>query len=219
MLEIIFKNQHFCAVHKQAEWLSVPSRDGVKDPRPVVGKQLDEDLGMRIWPCHRLDEDVSGVLLFALSGPAHKVANGWFEQHQVVKTYEALSEDTGTLPPFKQVQEWQCKLMRGKRRAYEAAFGKDSHTKAWLKGRENYNGLKVCVWNLQPLTGRPHQLRYEMARHGWPIVGDALYGSKQTFLEPGIALQAVTLDFSQCPRREEFQLPEKLSVSGIHRFF
>ena len=77
-LEIVFQNQHFCCVNKPAAWLSVYSRMGAMDPRPVVGKALEAQLACRVWPCHRLDEDVSGLLLFALNEKAHKAANHWF---------------------------------------------------------------------------------------------------------------------------------------------
>lgn len=218
MLEIIFQNPHFCVVHKPAAWLSVPSRAGIADPRPVVGKTLETELSAQVWPCHRLDEDVSGLLLFALNAGAHKAANQWFEQHHVVKTYAALAEAKGWMPAPHEVQEWRCLLMRGKKRAYEAKFGKESHTKAWLVEPRMYAGQETCLWHLQPLTGRAHQLRYEMARHGWPIVGDDLYGSTQTFSEAGIALRAIKLDFSGAVNRSDFQLPETLELNAKQVF-
>lgn len=214
MLEIIFQNQHFCAVYKPAGTLSVPSRQGAADLRPVVGRDLEKQLSRQIWPCHRLDEDVSGLILFALDAKAHKAANLWFEKHDVLKTYAALAPLVGAIPPVNDVQNWQCRLMRGKKRAYEAGFGKESRTKAWRVGTSIYNSKEVALWHLQPLTGRSHQLRYEMSRHGWPILGDALYGSDQAFQEPGIALRAITLDFSGALNRDEFQLPERLDCAS-----
>lgn len=215
MLKILFQNDHFCAVDKPAEWLSVPSRTGDKDPRPVVGKQLEKDLGRQVWPCHRLDEDVSGILLFALNSKAHKAANQWFEQHTISKTYAALSAHSETLPPPDTIQDWQCRLMRGKRRAYEAEFGKDSHTLAWVVGAHPHASYNYGLWHLQPLTGRSHQLRYEMSRHSWPIIGDILYGSTEAYWNPGIALRAVKLDFSRIKNREEFDLPTSIEIKAF----
>jgi tRNA pseudouridine32 synthase/23S rRNA pseudouridine746 synthase len=215
MLEIVFQNQHFCVVDKPAGALSVPSRTGAADPRAVVGRDLETQLSRQIWPCHRLDEDVSGLLLFALTAPAHKAANNWFEKHEVIKTYAALAPLAGTLPPMNEAQDWRCRLMRGKKRAYEAAFGKDARTKAWRVANSSYHGTSVALWHLQPLTGRSHQLRYEMARHGWPIIGDKLYGSEQSFHEPGIALRATSLDFNSATNRGDFELPTLLQCTRI----
>lgn len=68
-------------------------------------------------------------------------------------------------------------------------------------------------WELHPLTGRPHQLRYELSRHGHPIVGDQLYGSTLAFLNPGIALRAVQIDFSKAPGAKSFGLPNEIEVA------
>lgn len=103
--------------------------------------------------------------------------------------------------------------MRGKKRAYEAEFGKKSVTKAKLVGHTS-NGR--AVWHLQPLTGRSHQLRYEMARHGFPIDGDKLYGS--TVSDDawiGIKLRAAKLDFTSCKNHKDYDLPAIISLETV----
>jgi 23S rRNA-/tRNA-specific pseudouridylate synthase len=129
-LQIIFKNSNFVAIFKPSKTLSVPSRLGVNDPRPVVGIQLQELLGQTIFPVHRLDEDVSGILLFALTPDAHKIACSWFECHAVRKTYEAITPSLTELDQrlFSEPQTWECMIVRGKRRSFEAAHGKPSKT-------------------------------------------------------------------------------------------
>jgi tRNA pseudouridine32 synthase/23S rRNA pseudouridine746 synthase len=62
-------------------------------------------------------------------------------------------------------------------------------------------------WKLEPITGRSHQLRFEMAKHGFPIDGDALYGSKREYPRPGIALRASEIHFNQVPSKELMGLP------------
>ena len=103
--------------------------------------------------------------------------------------------------------------MRGKRRAYEASFGKPAVTKSHWTGHSKQGR---SVWSLIPVTGRSHQLRYEMARHGFPIDGDSLYGSQTTALmAPGIDLRAFKLNFSNCSDKDPFELPDELVVAGI----
>ena len=189
---------------------------GRADPRPVVGIALEKQLGQKIWPVHRLDEEVSGLLVFAFSAEAHRAANNWFESHQIRKIYEALTRDaTNEFTNPAQTQTWTCKLMRGKKRAYEASFGKDCITSAMYKEQYPYGNRTVGVWHLEPHTGRSHQLRFEMARHGMPILGDVLYGSPDLWEETGIALRSVLLDFTECPRHIEFELPGILSLSSV----
>ena len=90
-ISIVFQNSNFAVVHKPAGTLSVPSRMGLKDPRPVAGLWLQDHLAQKVYPVHRLDEDTSGLLLFALTSEAASAGNKWFESHTIVKTYEAIS--------------------------------------------------------------------------------------------------------------------------------
>jgi len=226
-LEVVFENEHFVFLDKEAMVLTTPSREGKADSRPCLGLELQKQQGRRIFPVHRLDFEVSGIVMFAKNSEAHAQANGWFEYKQVFKTYEALSEDQNFehIPP--QIQNprkmfelttgekflWKSRLLRGKKRAYEHATGKLSETEALYLGRDKTNGFHR--WELHPLTGRPHQLRYELSRHGFPIVGDELYGSRKAFTKPGIALRAVKIDFSKTPQAKSFGLPANLHVSSL----
>lgn len=188
---VVFENFNFLAVDKPAGWLSVPSRLGAADERPCAGRWLEEKFG-RLWPVHRLDEEVSGLLLFARTAEAHRVASMAFEGREVHKTYEAFTEgraDSGWKPG--QSFEWKSRLMRGKKRAYEADYGKEAVTQAKWLGIDEVSGL--LRWELHPLTGRSHQLRFELAKRGYPIAGDALYGAKAAWPTGGVALRSVAL--------------------------
>lgn len=248
---VFFENEHFLAADKPSGWLSVPSRQGAADPRPCLGVELAKAKG-RLWPVHRLDEEVSGLVLFARHAEAHRVANAWFEGRQVHKRYEAWTE--GQPPPSAVVGtaqvaskvgavdawlRWESTLLRGKRRAYESPAGKPSVTLVrWLRTIA-LGGAQAQVWELEPLTGRGHQLRYELAKHGCPIVGDALYGAKTEFwaraghveqvggvaqaghaAQAGsgvraIALRARRLDFTECPNATAYGLPPQIEVQGL----
>ncbi len=202
-MNILFRNEHFVLLDKQAETLSVPSRFGEKDERPVVGILLQEFLGQQVLPVHRLDFEVSGLLLFSLTSVAHRAANQWFEQKKIQKIYQAISEGIPTdVPPGQEVQ-WKCQLMRGKKRAYEHSAGKLSHTKAKLLGP--YGKTPWFEWRLEPITGRSHQLRYELFRHGSPIVGDSLYGATSEWGQPGVALRAIQMILPE--EAKTFSLP------------
>ncbi len=205
-LKIIFSNNHFIAVAKPALTLSVPSRMGQNDERFCVGTELQKQLGKQVYPVHRLDFEVSGLLLFALDAKAHRQACLWFEHDLIHKKYQAISE--GVAPKW-QKESWHSKLLKGMKRAYEAPHGKDSQTEVEFLFEKN--GL--LHWDLAPVTGRSHQLRFEMFKHQFPICGDELYGSKQTF-ERGIALCSYLLDFSDCPESLTFQLPPKILLDS-----
>lgn len=214
MISIVFENQNFIAADKPHGVLSVPGRAGEKDARPCLGRELAKKFG-EILPTHRLDFEVSGLVLYARSKQAHRAANLWFENRKIHKLYEAWTEGPRA-EDFSQPQVWESVLVRGKRRTFEAPHGKPSATRVrWLE-QLSTGGLDFQRWNLEPLTGRGHQLRFELAKHGFPIVGDKLYGASHDFRNSaGIALRAIQLDLSDCQDAADFGLPSQLRVKGL----
>ena len=204
----VFENAHFIIVDKSPNVLSVPSRLGKADPRPCLGHILEADLGKTLFPVHRLDYEVQGLIIFALTPEAQKAGNAWFENKTIEKIYSAITK-SGKAFNIGQTYEWKSKLMRGKKRAYESPHGKDSLTYAKLISVDE-NGFSH--WELSPITGRSHQLRYELFRHDEVIIGDSLYGSTEKFIEEGIALKAFKIDFSKAKNRETFSLPENICI-------
>lgn len=214
----IFINDAVVAVDKPGGYLSVPSRMGDRDPRPCLGRELEKILGVRLWPVHRLDEEVTGVIIYARSQGAHRDLSKAFENRQVEKIYQAFTGVNSSLefqPPMEQVL-WECLMLRGKKRAYEAPHGKPTATKAQVIESILLPDGPALLWQLSPLTGRGHQLRYELYRHGFPIVGDHLYGSQRIFVEGAIALRCVSLGFGDVPALiKSLGLPENISAAPL----
>lgn len=215
----VFENENFIAVDKAAGQLTVPGRtltDGEKDSRSCLKEILRAEIG-DVYPVHRLDAEVSGLVLFAKNAQAHRTANLWFENRQVRKRYEAFTEGE---PPrdwrLGASFRWMSRILRGKKRAYEHAEGKVAETTARWLGPHHLPGIgDVQRWELEPCTGRSHQLRFELVKHGFPIVGDALYGAKHGLNMPGIALRSILLDFRECPEATSLGLPHELTISGL----
>ncbi len=203
-------------VDKPHGTLSVPSRLGENDERLCVGTSLQKELKKQIWPVHRLDFEVSGLLMFAKNSKAHSVASSWFEHADVQKTYLAYTE--GVAEESWQEGEtsflWDSLLVRGKKRSFEAPYGKPAITRALYAGRAPGFSTFFLKWLVFPKTGRSHQIRFEMSKHGFPILGDSLYGSKDSFLPgPSMALRSIGLNFENCKGREGFaSLPEKIAL-------
>ena len=207
-LRIISKSTHWVAVEKPAGWLTTPSRLGAEDERPCLGRELERALACRVWPVHRLDQEVSGLVLFALTAEAHRALSAAFEGRAVRKLYHARCElKAGAIVSVGKLERWESRMLRGKRRAYVDPRGKECVTEARVLHVEGAE-VELELW---PLTGRPHQLRVECAQHGIPILGDTLYGARER-PEEGIALQAMELDWSSWPGRVALDLPLVLSL-------
>jgi len=206
-MKTVFQNDHWVVVDKEAGVLTVPAREGIRDPRRVLGLELQKKLGTAILPVHRLDFEVSGLVVYALTRQAQVEASNWFEKKQVQKKYFAVTptqsfahwpeniacERHEISKPSEEALLWKSKIRRGKKRSFESPTGDLAETKAWLKKIDRAQNR--CEWELFPLTGRSHQLRFELSRHGFPIWGDELYGSTVIGPENTIALKAVSLSF------------------------
>lgn len=189
--KVIYINEQICIVDKPSGYLSVPGR--FKDNRPILGLELEAELASKIYPVHRLDYEVSGIMIYARTKEAHRQLNLAFEKQQVKKCYQALSQ--GGQFSEGDHGEWRCHLLRGKKRTYEKPWGDLAITQ--FKLIKQWPQL-FYEWRLFPQTGRSHQLRYELFRHGSPILGDQLYGSSVPWLSEAsesIALRALELRF------------------------
>ena len=145
MLNIVFQNENFIICDKPAEVLSVPARD-TNDARLCLGLELQNKLKQQIFPVHRLDFEVSGLIMYALNKQSHRQSQKWFENKKIQKKYIAKTsrQDFKHWPPElkndRQVLElhldipfyWRTQIMRGKRRAFETENGDWAETKALL---------------------------------------------------------------------------------------
>ena len=154
---------------------------------PGRGEDKQDCLSARAqarWPqalvVHRLDMSTSGLVLMALSPLVQRQLSLAFEQRAVHKRYVAIVH--GLLQPATD-SPWQtidapiaADWPRRPLRIIDAA-GKPSQTR-WRVLAHDPPGWPGCTRvELEPITGRTHQLRVHLSHLGYPILGDALYAS------------------------------------------
>ncbi|MFL6857648.1 MAG: RluA family pseudouridine synthase [Allosphingosinicella sp.] len=141
---------------------------------------LADEAGQRPKLVHRLDKDTSGVLLLARTARAAAFFSKAFSGRTARKVYWALVVDVPEvkdgyidLPLAKQPGTG------GEKMHVDEEEGLAARTRYRVLGRA---GNRAAWVELQPLTGRTHQLRVHMAAIGHPIVGDGKYGGQEAFL-------------------------------------
>lgn len=182
LLRIIYQDSQLVAINKPANLLVHKSPIDKHETRYAM-KLLRDQLGQWVYPVHRLDKPTSGVLLFALNDDAARSISQQFEDRQVSKRYLALVR--GYAPTTGHIDHALSEI---------AAF-KDQQAKADLleakSSQTDYQCLKhyelpysdgrfptsrYSLLELQPLTGRKHQIRRHLKHISHPIVGDVKYG-------------------------------------------
>jgi tRNA pseudouridine32 synthase/23S rRNA pseudouridine746 synthase len=181
--EIVYEDEFLLVANKPAGLLSVPGRGTDKADSLISRLQAN-------WPdalvVHRLDMSTSGLLVLARGIDMQRRLSAMFRERQVVKRYVAVvagrivaAAGEIDLPIG---QDWPNRP----RQKVDMAEGKPSLTRFRLLGLENcHDGhhiqnsseLETTRIELEPVTGRTHQLRVHMAAIGYPILGDLLYGN------------------------------------------
>jgi len=189
-LEILYADDALLVVNKPAGLLSVPGRGADKADCLISRLQAKFADALAV---HRLDMSTSGLLLVARGTAMHSALSRLFRERQVSKHY--LAEVEGRLETTDGEIELPliCDWPNRPRQKVDFEIGKHSLTLYRLISFDQDRGTSHL--DLEPVTGRSHQLRVHMAALGHPILGDELYGSGDPASGQRLHLHATDLAF------------------------
>ena len=169
-MEILYSDKHFAVCVKPV---------GL-DSEAEVPEKLKETLGGEIFPIHRLDKNVGGVMVYACNKQAAAKLSKAVQDGQMVKEYVAMVHGT---PPEK--GDWTDFLFKDSRknRVFVVKKERKGVKLARLEYRCTRTGEKSFV-HVRLHTGRSHQIRVQFASRGFPLVGDHKYGSRDDAAVP-----------------------------------
>lgn len=187
-LSVIHIDDDLLVVDKPAGLLSVPGRGADKADCLVARVQAEYPEALAV---HRLDMGTSGLLILARSEAIHRQLSRQFRERQVAKRYVAvlagqLADEAGEveLPLI-------CDWPNRPRQKVDFEIGKPSLTRFRVIARDTI--ADTTRVELEPVTGRSHQLRVHMAALGHPILGDDLYGGEAFGRAERLLLHAMDL--------------------------
>ena len=207
MITILHEDAAVIAVAKPQGISAIPERDL---SIPSIRTIMEQHLGKRLFVVHRLDKEVSGVMLFAKTAEAHRYLNGEFSGRRIRKTYLALVH--GLITADQGIIDAPIRQFGSGRMGVDFQNGKPSVTRFKVLERRDPHTLIEAY----PETGRRHQIRVHLYHIGHPIVGDRRYGDKN-LRDPAsrLMLHAARVEWKnpdgsqvavECQAPEEFHL-------------
>ncbi|MFZ4542558.1 MAG: RluA family pseudouridine synthase [Saprospiraceae bacterium] len=217
-LIVIYEDNHLIAVNKLSGLLVHGDETGditlgelVKE---YIRRRYDKPGDVFLGTIHRIDRPTSGTVVFARTSKALERMNKMFAEQKVIKTYYAVTR-TRPNPLSGTLSHW---LLKDSEKNITKAFDAPSNRNRGAKEAsldyelagdiDNHYLLKV-----NPHTGRQHQIRSQLFKAGYPILGDLKYGSERPHHDgKSIYLHCFSLEFehpvTKAPVKIESPFPE-----------
>jgi len=164
-LQIVFEHSDFLIINK-------PANLSFHNDKEEIGcfNQIKNQLGIDLWPVHRLDKMTSGLLIVAKSKLAATQLGQMFEQHEINKTYLAISDKK----PKKKQGRVSGDMKKSRSGSWKLCHSKNNPANTYFKSLSIQAGIRL--FQVTPMTGKTHQIRVALKSLGSPILGDSRYG-------------------------------------------
>lgn len=177
----IYRNEDFIVVIKEV------NIDSEKELPELINKELN----LKVYPVHRLDKNVGGLMVYALNKNSARELSLIIEKRMMQKNYLALvsgiMDDKGTMDDllFKDSSKNKVFIVKRERKGVKRAI-LEYET---LKTYDNTSLVKVYLH-----TGRSHQIRVQFASRKHPLIGDHKYGAKDSNKNPMLYSHEIIFD-------------------------
>jgi 23S rRNA pseudouridine1911/1915/1917 synthase len=217
-LEVVFENRNALVINKPAGMVihPAPGHQGGTLVNALLARypKLD-DPEQRARPgiVHRLDRETSGLLVIAKSAKAREYLQQQFRRRSVRKEYLALVQ--GRPSSAQGVIEGPIgRDPRNRQKRAVVASGRPAESRYTIV--EEFRGFTLL--NVQPLTGRTHQIRVHLAAIGHPVIGDKLYGPRKQRLALNrhfLHAWRLTIKLPGLPEARTFEAPLPAELEAV----
>ncbi|NHE55399.1 RluA family pseudouridine synthase [Cyclobacterium plantarum] len=205
---VIFEDNHLLVVNKSAGILVQGDKTGDKTLtdycKDYIANKYQKPGAVFLHPVHRLDRPVSGIVVFARTSKALERMTSMFRKREIHKVYWAIVKKK----PREEMAKLTHWLVKDNEKNISKAF--DKEVPESKKSELNYKRMGKLndhwLLELRPITGRPHQLRVQLAAIGCPIRGDVKYGFSKANPDLSINLHAFHLVFIHPVKKEKIFL-------------
>lgn len=211
---VIFEDNHLIAVNKAPGILVQGDATGdtplLEMVKQYIKVRYDKPGDVFLGSIHRIDRPVSGVVIFARTSKALTRMNELWRTRDVQKTYWAIVEKK----PEPLNGELKHLLLKDTTRNKVTVFDRPSNRskgakEALLSYKLESRIAKSYLLEILPHTGRPHQIRAQLAHVGLPIKGDVKYGFEHPNEDASICLHSRSLSFIHPVKKEPITIVAK----------
>lgn len=163
------------------------------DSEKEMPEALRRELGGDIYPLHRLDKNVGGLMVYARTKKAAALLSRQISQGELVKEYVALVHGQPT-----ESGDWEDLLWKDPQK--NKVFVVKRERKGVKNARLTYrllSGGETSLVRIRLYTGRSHQIRVQFASRGFPLVGDHKYGAKDKETAPMLFSAGLTFSYNE----------------------
>ena len=171
-LEPLYCDEFLIAVNKPAG-LPVHKNEFMSHDAPYLTKLLGDQMHKWIYNVHRIDAKTSGVILFAFSSEVAHHVTLQFEKREVEKNYIAIVSGNPGEGVFQ--QEVLVKKTRNSKKPAKTGFKTLKTIQCGLAG-DGHQPFELSLVEINPFTGRWHQIRQHFAQNRFEIIGDTHHG-------------------------------------------
>ncbi|MEO6882694.1 MAG: RNA pseudouridine synthase [Bacteroidia bacterium] len=206
--EILYEDNHLIIVNKKPSDIVQGDKTGdtplSEHLKIFLKAKYNKPGDVFLGVTHRIDRPVSGIVIFAKTSKALERINELFRNKEIKKTYWAVVKNR---PPKEQdhlVHFLKKTEANNKSKAYEKEINgalKSELEYRILCSSDNYHLLEI-----NPLTGRHHQIRVQLAAIGCPIKGDLKYGFNRSNPNASIHLHSRKVDFIHPVKQEPISI-------------
>ena len=200
--QIVFDDDYLIVVNKIAKVLIQASKD---EEKYTLTSLLGRESGYKVFPCHRLDRETTGLVIYAKSLEIQRKITDQFKRREVKKKYIAFIK--GNLKKRKGV--WEGKIIDREGRNFGE---KSKYAKTFYRVLKDFSGWSIL--ELSPITGRTNQLRIQLAKINHPILGEDKYAFRRDFKVKfkRLGLHAFYLNFTHPISKQKVILEVDLAI-------
>lgn len=215
MIDVLFEDNHLIIVNKKAG--DIVQGDKTRD-KPLsdkvklyIKKKYNKPGDVFLGTIHRLDRPVSGAIVFAKTSKALTRMNKMFQDKTIQKTYWALCSQKPNENSGKLIHYLIKDTQKNKTKAHNQEINGGKKSELLYKYLKDQKGKALI--EVKPLTGRPHQIRVQLATMKCIIKGDLKYGALLPNSDKSICLHSRKVEFIHPVSKEKISviapLPEK----------